>query len=90
MVFKAYNALTYPLSSADLGGFVLAIVELRCLDVAHSPSAFSRVSLPSFFFPRGKVRTLFQTYWIEALSLRCLSAPDSTDEEFLKKVVEIL
>ena len=44
LVFRAYNALNHPLSSADIGGLVMAVVELRCLDVSHSPTEFSRVT----------------------------------------------
>ena len=49
LIFRAYNALNHPLLSADVGGFILAVVELRCLDVGQSPSTFSRVMLRFFF-----------------------------------------
>jgi hypothetical protein len=43
LVIKAYDALNHSLSVADIGGFFLAIVELRCLDVVHNQSTYSRV-----------------------------------------------
>ena len=43
LVLRAYNASNHPLSSADIGSVLLAIVELRCLDVGHSVSTFTRV-----------------------------------------------
>ena len=89
LVFKAYNASKHPLSSQDIGSFVVAIVELRCLDVGDSPQAFARVSI--YFYSRKRVLIYkLQTYWIEALSLRSLSAHDPTDEEFIDKVVQLL
>ena len=98
MVFKTYNASNHPLSSTDIGGFILAIVELRCLDVGHGPSTFSRVRPSNFFFFGGLflcftellLMTTEQTYWMEALSLCPLSAQNLTDEEFIQKVVENL
>ena len=42
-MFRVYDASNHPLSSADIGSFVLAIVELRCLEVGQSSTAFSRV-----------------------------------------------
>ena len=49
LIFKSYNIFNHPLSSADIGRFTLAIVELRCLDVGQRPSKFSRVTL-SFLY----------------------------------------
>ena len=51
LAFRAYNASNHPLSSTDLGALMLAVVELRCLDVGHSltPSAFSRVRYSRVF-----------------------------------------
>lgn len=43
-MLRAYNAPKHPLSSADIGSFMVAIVEARCLDVGVSPASFSRVS----------------------------------------------
>lgn len=51
-MFKAYNASNHALSSANLGSFLLAIVELRCLDVGYSVTEFSRVK---WFFLCGSV-----------------------------------
>ena len=45
-MFRVYDASNHPLSSADIGSFVLAIVELRCLEVGQSSTAFSRVGVP--------------------------------------------
>lgn len=51
MVLRAYNATNHALSTTDIGRFLLAIVELRCVDVGQNPSSFSRVSpFPFFFF----------------------------------------
>ena len=57
-MFKAYNASSHPLSSEDIGGLVVAIVELRCLDVGGGQSTFSRVGfrpVPALCFHRDVV-----------------------------------
>jgi hypothetical protein len=43
------------------------------------------------FLVRSGVQIIMvQSYWIEALSLRALSAQDATDEEFIQKIIEVL
>ena len=49
LVLKAYEASNHPISIADIGGFLFAIVELRCVDIGHSPSTFSRVRSHFYF-----------------------------------------
>ena len=43
LVFRAYNTVHHTLSTADIGRFLLAIVELQCNDIGHSSLTFSRV-----------------------------------------------
>ncbi|KAF8803424.1 hypothetical protein BYT27DRAFT_7195720 [Phlegmacium glaucopus] len=45
LYLKAYgrtNVANCYLTTSDIGSLVIAVVELRCLDVGHSPSTFSR------------------------------------------------
>ncbi|KAF8817654.1 hypothetical protein BYT27DRAFT_7247198 [Phlegmacium glaucopus] len=42
MNLKAYNISNYSLSSSDIGAFLVAIIELRCLDVSCGASKFER------------------------------------------------
>ncbi|KAF8803390.1 hypothetical protein BYT27DRAFT_7340883 [Phlegmacium glaucopus] len=42
LTVKTYDLSNYSLCSSDIGSFVLAIVELRCLDVSHGVSTFWR------------------------------------------------
>ncbi|KAF8805809.1 hypothetical protein BYT27DRAFT_7257888 [Phlegmacium glaucopus] len=42
MNLKAYDISNYSLSSSDIGAFLVAIVELRCLDVSCGSSKFER------------------------------------------------
>lgn len=93
LVFRAYNAIHHTLSTADIGRFLLAIVELRCNDVGHSPSTFSRVIF--FFFIRYDRDWCWhgwslQTYWMEAICLRPLSTQETFDEDLMQKVIEDL
>ena len=57
-MFKAYNASSHPLSSEDIGGLVVAIIELCCLEVGGGQSTFSRVGfchVPASCFHRDVV-----------------------------------
>ena len=93
-MLKAFNALEHTLSSADVGSFLVAVVELRCLDEGDGPSAFSRVRgiylFFYFYFFRLFTAVSEQSYWIEALSLITLSERNPTDDVFMEKLLDFL
>ena len=93
LVFKAFDATNHPLSSSDIGAFVLAIVELRCIDVAHALPTFSRVRQSSFLHLHPSILRCdiqFQTYWMEALGMRPLSSHAPYEEELIEMAIDTL
>ena len=87
-MFRVYDAPNHALSCADIGSFVLAVVELRCLDVGYSVSAFSRVRVDFMLCSCHWLTARLQTYWMEASTLRCLSSREPTEDEVIKKILE--
>jgi hypothetical protein len=90
MVLKAYDASKHQLSSGDIGSFVLAIIELRCLDVGQGLSSFSRVSHSHIYMCISRTKKIsFKTYWAEALKLRTLASYDHAEEDSIKSFIDI-
>jgi hypothetical protein len=95
LAFKAYNIRNLLVSSVHIGSFVLAIVELRCLDVSNGPSKFIRVSYRhfehlTFFLISTDKKKEKKVYWMEAFHVRCQSALDVLSDKTVEELIEEL